>query len=96
MEEQQPPVATANLFADILPSNDAVLSWEKEWVGMPEYKNQNLQNEFSITVNFRSEKDMYDFSKITGQKITYRTKFIWYPEPLPPENYTDKSYIDES
>ncbi len=53
--------------------------WRKEWVDMPEYI-QNKQEPYSkIIIRFATEKDLQDFSKIIGQKLTNKTKSIWHP-----------------
>lgn len=51
----------------------------KEWDGMPEFI-QEKQAPFSkIIIRFESQKDLDDFAKVIGQKLTPKTKSIWYP-----------------
>lgn len=90
MEDQQP----ANLFADILPSTDAVLPWEKEWVGMPEFVQEDLLPKFSVKVNFETEADMYAFAKLVNQKITFKTQSIWFPK-ADIATAADKLWVDQ-
>lgn len=53
--------------------------WQAEWIGMPEFE-QVKQEEFAkIIIRFRSQKDVDDFAKLIGQKLTRLTKSTWYP-----------------
>lgn len=69
-----------NLFTDILPTQDGAPAWEKEWVGMPEFKQLDMEPWKSIVINFETEKDMLDFAKLVDQKITFKTPSIWWPK----------------
>lgn len=71
-------------------------SWQKEWVGMPEFIQQKASKPFhQIVVRFASQEDMLDFSKIISQKITSKTKSIWHPQIERGVN-ANKIYVDES
>ena len=50
-----------------------------EWVGMPEYENEDMSAVRQIIVSFQNEDDIQAFAKLTGNKITDKTKTIWYP-----------------
>lgn len=50
----------------------------KEWRGMPEFEMDNLIGR-TIIVHFKEEKDVQKFAKLVGQKITNKTKYIWFP-----------------
>ena len=50
----------------------------KEWKEMPEYDSEELSGR-KIIVHFKTEKEVQAFAKLIGQKITERTKYIWYP-----------------
>ena len=50
----------------------------KEWLGMPEYNSNDLSG-ITIKVHFKDETAMNEFSKLIGQKITLKTKFVWFP-----------------
>lgn len=65
-----------NFNYDFEDANDAF----EEWEGMPEYDNEDLSAKFSTKVNFRDENDMKEFAKLIGQKLTNKTRSIWYPE----------------
>jgi len=45
-------------------------------------------------VHFRSQKDIDEFAKLIGQKIT-KAPSLWYPE-WEKRRYANKQYIDES
>lgn len=66
-------------------SEDALLpdlqpDWEKAWIGMPEYEQENLKSWQSITVHFASLEDREAFSKLIKQKINHKTRSIWHPK----------------
>ena len=81
---------------NLLFNNDEIpLEWEKEWIGMPEFKMGNTEPSNKITISFESYEDVKKFSELIGQKLTPKTKSIWYPKQdnyLAPKNfkYTDK------
>jgi hypothetical protein len=62
-----------NLFGD---DN---FDWQKEWQGMPEFVQENLQEIHSITVHFVTVEDMKQFSELVGKNITFTTKSMLYP-----------------
>jgi hypothetical protein len=86
-----------NLFKDLLPNlqGDTSEHWEKQWVGMPEFKQMDLEPFKSIQINFESESDMLAFSRLVDQKITFKTPSIWYPkaERL---SAIDKLWVDKN
>lgn len=53
---------------------------KKEWGGMPEYNPTNLTAKHSIIVNFAEYEDIQTFAKLIGQKLTDKTRAIWYPK----------------
>jgi hypothetical protein len=68
--------------------------WKEHWQGMPEFVQEDMSPWKSIYVHFSSKEDMEDFSRLIGQKVTPRTKFIWHPK-VGPENLLQKKCIDE-
>ncbi|HON83255.1 MAG TPA: hypothetical protein PLI22_03850 [Caldisericia bacterium] len=68
--------------------------WEEEWIGMPEYVQTNLTPFRTLYIHFENQTDVDDFAKLVNQKITSKTKYIWYPE-LREIPARDKRYIDE-
>lgn len=65
----------------------------RHYKGMPEYKNQNLLPVKSLIINFATEEDYEEFEKLVGQKLTMKTKSIWYPEQEP-KIFSNMSYED--
>ena len=58
---------------------DTGADWMAEWKGMPEFE-QGKQEEFAkIIIRFRNQKDVDDFAKLIGQKLTRLTKSTWHP-----------------
>lgn len=50
-----------------------------EWVGMPEYNNEDKMAFRQIIVSFKNNDDVEQFSKKIGQKISNKTRSIWFP-----------------
>jgi hypothetical protein len=70
--------------------------WENEWVGMPEYSQNKVKKEYaSIIVRFDSKEDLEEFSKLLNQKLTNKTKSIYFPQIIRGIN-ANKLYIDEN
>lgn len=59
---------------------DEQLKWKEEWKDMPEFLQKDESAYQSIIVHFENQEDMEAFSSLIGQKITRRTKSIWYPK----------------
>ena len=70
--------------------------WEQEWQDMPEFSQDDLEPFKTIKVNFKTPEDMEKFSKLIGQKITPKTRGVWYPFPEKENKGIPKVYIDES
>ncbi len=62
---------------------------EKEWEGMPEFEQKDLSG-IIIKIHFENENDIQSFAKLVGQKITGKTKYLWYPKK-DNENYGRES-----
>ena len=67
---------------------------DAEWVGMPEYDNNDMTAYKTLKVHFRNQKDIMLFAKLLNQKITSDTKFLWYPS-LTKETFTDMDYVEK-
>lgn len=68
---------------------------ENEWIDMPEFI-QTKQEEFAkIIVRFDDEKSLNEFSKLINQKLTKKTKSIWFPYKSHWKNKIIR-WIDES
>lgn len=67
---------------------------EKEWVGMPEFVQEKQRPFAKIIFRFETEKDLDEFSKLIGQKLTKKTKSAWFPQLIRGIN-SNKRYVDE-
>lgn len=67
---------------------------EKEWVGMPEFVQEKQRPFAKIIFRFETEKDLDEFSKLIGQKLTKKTKSAWFPQLVRGIN-SNKRYVDE-
>jgi hypothetical protein len=68
---------------------------KEEWVGMPEFV-QNKKEPFSkIVLRFETEEDLNDFAKLIGQKLTPKTKSLWFPHKPHIKPYV-RRWVDES
>lgn len=71
---------------------DEEFNWEKEWVGMPEFIQDDLTEIHSIIVHFLTTEDMIKFSELIGRNITFTTKSVLFPV-----TQTEKKvWVDES
>ena len=59
---------------------DSILSWKKEWIGMPDYTQGNLMPWKTVDIHFRNYRDLQKFAALIKQKITLSTKFRWFPQ----------------
>ena len=64
---------------------------EDEWKGMPEFEMEDKTAFKSILIHFKEQESMDKFAEVIGQKLTDRTKMIWYPE-MEIERAADKVY----
>jgi hypothetical protein len=71
---------------------DEEFDWKKEWVGMPEFVQDDLTEIHSITVHFLTTEDMIKFSELIGKNITFTTKSVLFPVTKTEK----KVWIDES
>lgn len=63
-----------NLFSETIEED-----WKKEWVDMPEFIQEKQEPYAKIIFRFKTEKDLEEFVKLIGQKLTKKTKSAWYP-----------------
>ena len=59
---------------------DTEVDIEKEWEGMPEFKQEDLTSFKKIIVHFASKDDMDLFAKLIEQTVTDKTQSLWYPK----------------
>lgn len=50
------------------------------WQGMPEFNQPEAGPFRTINVHFKEQAAVDAFAKLIGQKLTDRTKWVWYPE----------------
>lgn len=53
--------------------------WRKEWKDMPEFVQDKKEPFAKIIIRFETEEDLRDFEKLVNQKLTKKTKSIWFP-----------------
>ena len=51
-----------------------------EWVGMPDFEQEDNMPKNRIMVSFENDEDRIEFGKLIGQNITKDTKSIWHPK----------------
>lgn len=51
----------------------------REWKGMPEFVQEDLEPWKSVVVHFANRNDMDEFADLVDQTLTYRTQSVWYP-----------------
>ena len=63
--------------------------YEKDWRGMPEFNQENAKPIQQIIVSFATFEDAKKFGDLLGQKVTYKTKSLWYPpaDKIKPSDY---------
>jgi len=70
--------------------------WKKEWVGMPEFIQKKTDKPFTqITIRFKNQEDLKEFSNLINQNLTKKTKSIWFPQ-IERGLSANKLYINES
>jgi len=74
---------------------DDLFEVNDDWVGMPEFIQDKKEPFKTIIIRFDSECDYNEFAELIGQKMTPKTKSIWYPFKSHWGGITRK-YVDES
>lgn len=69
--------------------------YKQEWQNMPEFIQEKQEPFAKIIIRFANEKDLDEFSKLIGQKLTKKTKSIWHPQLVRGIN-SGLKYVDES
>lgn len=69
-------------------------NWQEHWAGMPEFIQEKQKPYAQIIVRFASEKELHEFSKLIGQKLTSKSKSIWHPQ-IVRGLHSNKRYSDE-
>lgn len=68
---------------------------QEEWAGMPEFVQEDKTSFRSVIVHFKSQDDVDAFAELIEQRLTDKTKSVWFPE-AEIETYADKRYAAES
>ena len=66
-----------------------------DWEGMPEFVQEKKEPFSKIVIRFETEKDLNEFADLINQKLTDKTKSIWYPYKSHWGNGR-KEWVDES
>lgn len=66
---------------------------DREWEGMPEFTQERQRPFSTLIVRLETEADLRAFAELIGQKLTPKTKSIWFPEK---EHRQRGLWIDES
>jgi len=80
-----------DFFKNIEKYNDVF----EEWKDMPEFMQEDLTPYHAINIRFRNSQDMEEFAKLVDQKVTKKTKTIWFPF-LPFRRASRFKYVKES
>lgn len=68
----------------------------EHWVGMPDFHQSDQNGCRQLIVHFETAIDVQNFAALIGQRITDKTKYLWYPEQHR-DLVSDKAYVsDES
>jgi hypothetical protein len=65
-----------------------------EWVGMPEFVQEKQEPHQTIVIRFRCQADVEAFAQAIGQRVTPKTKSLWYP-PLVRGMGGRPAYVEE-
>ena len=66
------------LLSSLGPEDD--WSPEDEWVGMPEFEQEDLLAKYTLKINFLTVEDKLRFGVLIGQTLTEKTRSVWFPE----------------
>jgi len=61
------------------PEDIVKLNHDEEWQGMPEFIMDDATGR-KIVMHFKTDEAVDSFAKAIGQKITDKTKYLWYPK----------------
>lgn len=59
---------------------DSEINYDEMWQGMPEFEQEDKSSYQSIHVHFRNAEDVKEFAELIGQRLTDKTRSIWYPQ----------------
>lgn len=67
--------------------------WRVHWKDMPEYEQEAQKPFATLTVRLETQQDFEEFSKLMEQRITPKTKSIWFPAKSHWGNGSNKTWI---
>ena len=70
-------------------------SAKDEWKGMPEFEQEKKKPFSMINIRFETEEDLKAFAELIEQKLTPKTKSIWFPHKPHRKPYV-RRWVDES
>jgi hypothetical protein len=87
------PPAAPNAPPQAMPGHSVVAATDPntEWQGMPVFEQKDKTAFRSLAVHFNTQEDVDRFATLVGQKVTDRTRYLWFPE-IVIERYADKVY----
>ncbi len=56
------------------------IDYDEMWQGMPEFEQGDLGPVKTLQVHFVAQSDIVAFANLIEQRITDKTKYIWYPK----------------
>jgi len=74
--EELDDVEIKDLFSDIIFEK---VDYDDIYNGMPEFEQEDLTADYQIKVSFLTVQDIQDFGEKIGQKLTEKTRSIWFP-----------------
>jgi len=63
-----------------------------EWVGMPEFTQEDKTAFRTVKIHFTCQEDVDAFARLLDQKITENTKFLWFP-PIERGTRINEAYV---
>lgn len=96
VKEELPSSGSLSEFLGLDPEDNITeeKDWQKHWVGMPEFKQEDNPPYMKIYMSFRNKKDFEDFAELVDQNLSEKTKSIWYPK-LDRDQNSLKRWIEE-
>ena len=70
--------------------------WEKHWVGMPEFENDENKPYHELKVKFPTEEDMKAFAELVGQRVDKKVKNIEFPQVTKRQKPADFAWVYEN
>lgn len=77
---EMPKEANLNEFIGMEDEVEKEPEWKEHWVGMPEFTQEENKPFKRITISFQTEDDYKAFAVFIDQKLTNKTKSIWFPK----------------